>query len=78
MSESPEVMMNPEDFTEEILNDHKLFRYGVDKRPVLPHERDEYGCAWILTDRGSLRARKLFEEMFPGYDFEKDSGIILI
>jgi len=71
-----EIIMEPEQFADEILGDHKLFRYGIDKRPALPHEREEYGTGWILTDRGTLKARKLFAEMFPGCDFEKDSGLI--
>ncbi len=75
MSELPEGM-EPEEFADEILSDHKLFRFGVDKRPTLPHERDEYGYTTVLTNRGVKKARKLFDEMFPDYDFEKDSGII--
>ena len=68
--------MQPEQFADEILSDNKLFRYGVDKRPTLPWEREEHGYTTILTDRGVGRARKLFNEMFPDYDFEKDSGLI--
>jgi len=68
--------MEPEQFADEILGDHKLFRYGIDKRPTLPHERDEYGYTTVLTDRGIKKARKLFEKMFPNHDFEKDSGLI--
>ncbi len=75
MPEAP-TGMNPGDFVNEICGDDKLFRFGVDKRPALPHEREEYGFAIIFTQRGIAKAERMFAEMFPDCDFEKDSGII--
>ncbi len=65
------------DFFMGLLCDNTIFRYGREIRPALPHEKRELGCLWILTGKGLIAAKKLFEDIFPeGSDFEKDSGLI--
>ncbi len=64
----------------EIISDSDIYRYGKEKRPSLPHEIEDTGCGcWILTDAGTIKARKLFKDMFPEDScYEKDSGLIFI
>lgn len=62
------------------LHDNKEFRFGLHKRPLTPIEREESGLpkgSWVLTNKGNIKAEKLFKEMFPSWaDYESDSGLI--
>ena len=68
-----------EEFQNE-LHDNKAFRYGLYKRPLTPIERKESGLpkgSWVLTDKGNIKAKQLFKEMFPEWaDYESHSGLI--
>ena len=57
-------------------DDNSIFVYGVHKRPTLPHEREDTGHRWILTNKGDNLSEEIFKMIFPdGSDYHEDSGL---